>query len=293
MKYSPNAQENNLWYALEVISPHLPDFRILPLPSLILHEEHDNQRALPLVEKLRAQGILRNPPIVMPLTDSTPRYMVLDGANRVTSLKEMEFPHIVAQVVEPDDANVSLRTWKHVIWGMNPRTLLTGIRRVEGLHLSKINTNRSLAAPDHAPVQVRMANGAVYLGLTPGSTAGHVRVLRKIVDVYKDRGSLDRTSQTRIEPFRLIYPDLTALLIFPRFEIRTVLELAGKGVVLPPGITRFTVSPRALHLNYPLHELSSGKPLAYKEAYLKKWVEERIVKKGIRFYAEPTFLFDE
>ncbi len=80
--------------------PTYPTSAILPLNDLILHEDHDRQRTLPLVAKLRAQGILRNPPIVMPLEDGSGRYMVLDGANRVTSLQEMEFPHIVAQVVK-------------------------------------------------------------------------------------------------------------------------------------------------------------------------------------------------
>ena len=63
------------------MNPSLPELQILPLDKLILHEDHDLQRTLPLVGKLRAQGILRNPPIVMPLTDDSGRYMVLDGAN--------------------------------------------------------------------------------------------------------------------------------------------------------------------------------------------------------------------
>ena len=276
-----------------VMPSGLPNLRILPLKALILHEAHDNQRALPLVEKLRAQAILRNPPVVMPLMDGTDRYMVLDGSNRVTSFKEMEFPHIVAQVVEADDPNVSLRTWKHVVWGMSTRTLLSAIRRVDGLDLREINPYKSMEAPDHAPVQIRLPDGRLFLGRTPADTCGYVRVLHGIVNTYKDRASLDRTSQTLIDSFRSTYPDLTALLIFPRLEIQTLLELAGRGSVLPPGITRFTVSPRALHLNYPLHELSSGKPLEYKEAYLKQWVEERVTKKGVRLYAEATFLFDE
>ena len=91
------------------------------------------QRTLPLVEKLRRVGILRNPPIVMPLADGTDRYMVLDGANRVTSLTEMEFPHIVAQVVKADDPHVNLQTWNHVVWGMNTKTLMSRIRKVKGL----------------------------------------------------------------------------------------------------------------------------------------------------------------
>jgi len=274
--------------------PILPTLRILPLKSLILHEDHDNQRALPLVEKLRAAGILRNPPIVMPLTDDSNRYMVLDGANRVTSLQEMEFPHIVAQVVEASNPNVNLQTWNHVIWGMSAKTLMSEIRKVKTLEVLKINTRKSLDAPKYVPVQIRLPDGKFYVvNEEPSDLAAHISTLHKIVNAYKTRASLDRTSQTLVDSFKLIYPDLTALVIFPSFKIKTVLKLASQQIVLPTGITRFTVTPRALHLNYPLHELSSGKPIEYKEAYLNQWVEERVKKKGVRLYSEATFLFDE
>ena len=112
-------------------------------------------------------------------------------------------------------------------------------------------------------------------------------------DLNTHLSSLDRTSQTLIDSFKSIYSDLTALIIFPNFKVKTILKLAAQKIVLPTGITRFTVSPRALHLNYPLHELSSGKPLEYKEDYLKQWIEESVKNKGVRLYAEQTFLFDE
>ena len=274
--------------------PSLPNLRILPIENLILHEDHDMQRTLPLVEKLRAAGILRNPPIVMPLMDGTKRYMVLDGANRVTSLTEMEFPHIVAQVVEVDDPSVNLHTWNHIVWGMSAKTLMSDLRKVKGIEVEKIDTQKSMDAPKYIPVHVRLPDGKLYLLTeTPTDLASHIRTLHCIVDTYKSRASIDRTSQTLVDSFRNIYPDLTALVIFPSFKIKTVLKLAGRKIVLPTGITRFTVSPRALHLNYPLHELSSGKPIEYKEAYLKKWIEERVKKKGVRLYSEATFLFDE
>ena len=274
--------------------PNLPTLKILPIDKLILHEDHDLQRTLPLVTKLRAQGILRNPPIVMPLTDNSGRYMVLDGANRVTSLQEMEFPHIVAQVVQPDDKNVVLQTWNHVVWGMGTKTLLRIIQKVPGSKFIKVDTKKSLDAPKYLPMQMRLPDGSFYLlEEEPSELATHINTLHQIVDAYKTRASLDRTSQTLIDSFKGIYPDLTALFIFPSFKIPTVLKLAGQNIMLPTGITRFTVSPRALHLNYPLHELSSGKPLEYKEAYLHHWIEERIKRKGVRYYAEQTFLFDE
>ena len=274
--------------------PNLPNLKILPLGSLILHEDHDRQRTLPLVEKLRRVGILRNPPIVMPLADGTDRYMVLDGANRVTSLTEMEFPHIVAQVVKADDPHVNLQTWNHVVWGMNTKTLMGRIRKVKGLEVIKVNTFRSLDAPKYVPVQIRLPDGKLYLlAETPSDLAIHINTLHQIVNAYKTGASLDRTSQTLIDSFKSIYSDLTALIIFPNFKVKTILKLAAQKIVLPTGITRFTVSPRALHLNYPLHELSSGKPIEYKEDYLKQWIEERVKNKGVRLYAEQTFLFDE
>jgi L-serine kinase (ATP) / ParB family transcriptional regulator, heme-responsive regulator len=273
---------------------NLPDLRILPIHSLILHEDHDMQRTLPLVEKLRAQGIIRNPPIVMPLNDGTDRYMVLDGANRVTSLKAMEFPHTVAQVVSSDYPHVNLQTWNHVVWGMSVKSLMTALRKVKGIELVKVNPRRSLDAPKYLPLQVRLSDGRFYiLKEAPSDLATHIRTLHNIVDTYKMRASLDRTSQTLIETFKQVYPELTALVLFPHFKIKTVLKLAGQNIVLPTGITRFTVSPRALHLNYPLHELSSAKPIEYKQAYLDQWVEERVKKKGVRLYSEATFLFDE
>ncbi len=273
---------------------NLPNLRILPLEDLILHEDHDRQRTLPLVAKLRAQGILRNPPIVMPLDDGTGRYMVLDGANRVTSLQEMEFPHIVAQVVKSNDPHVNLQTWNHVIWGMSPKVLMADLRKIKGLEVVKVDTHKSVDAPKYMPVQVRLPDGTLHMLMeSPSELPQHIATLHKVVNAYKNRASLDRTSQTLAESFNSIYPDLTALVIFPNFKIKTLLKLAGQNIVLPTGITRFTASPRALHLNYPLHELSSGKPIEYKGEYLKHWIQERIKNKGVRHYAEATFLFDE
>ena len=275
-------------------TPQLPTLEILPLTLMVLHENHDRQRTLPLVDKLRAQGILRNPPVVMPLADGTGRYMVLDGANRVTALEEMEFPHIVVQVVQHDDPNIQLETWNHVVWATDAGELLARIREVAGLKLMPIERGSNKRDEmDCLPVEIQLADGQTYLTCTTKEGLRLAAYLHGIVDAYKDKSFLDRTMQTDVTYFKEVYSDLTALFIYPRFEIKFVLELAGKGHVLPTGLTRFTVSPRALHLNYPLHELSSGKPLEYKTAYLHHWVQERIKNKNVRYYAEATFLYDE
>ncbi len=276
--------------------PDFPELHILPLPSLILHEDHDQQRTIPLIDKLRAQGILRNPPVVMPLNDGSQRYMVLDGANRVTALQTLEFPHIVAQVVHPDDPNIKLGTWHHVVWGIDPNRLEDRIRRVANIRLMQVEAGAplpDLRALDGAPVHIQLANGTCFIATTSNDPLEQVAYLHGLVDTYRHRAFLDRTSETRLEAFRSIHSDLAALFIFPPFDVQMVLTMAGGGNILPTGLTRFSISPRALHLNYPLHELSSAKPIEYKEAYLQRWIQERVKHKSVRFYAESTYLFDE
>jgi hypothetical protein len=61
-----------------------------------LHEETDIFRVAKLKKRIETSGILRNPPIVANMDSG---YVVLDGATRTTSLKEIGASHILAQVV--------------------------------------------------------------------------------------------------------------------------------------------------------------------------------------------------
>ncbi len=57
---------------------------------------------LPLSGTHHESGVLRNPPVASPLRDGSQRFMVLDGANRNTALRKLNFPHVVVQVINPD-----------------------------------------------------------------------------------------------------------------------------------------------------------------------------------------------
>ena len=43
----------------------LPVLRIVPVETLVPHEQHDDTRAGPLIQKMRENGVLKNPPIVI------------------------------------------------------------------------------------------------------------------------------------------------------------------------------------------------------------------------------------
>jgi hypothetical protein len=69
--------------------------------------------------------------------------------------------------------------------------------------------------------------------------------------------------------------------------------LARAEAVLPAGITRHIIPGRALRVNAPLDLMSDGRPLDEKQAWLDAWVSRHRSSHGVRYYAEPTFLFDE
>jgi hypothetical protein len=83
------------------------------------------------------------------------------------------------------------------------------------------------------------------------------------------------------------------VLVFPSIEVEEVVEAAVNDIVLPAGLTRFIVSPRALRVNYPLDWLSEDKSFVEKQNQLEDWIQRRVHEQSVRYYAESTILFDE
>ena len=274
----------------------LPLLAILPVDKLLQHERHDQQRSPELIKSVRNSGVLRNPPIVTPLRDRTGRYMVLDGAHRTLVFQELQVPHILAQVVEADDPGLDLNPWNHVIWDFDTHTLLDEVQAIPNLHLESRNQ-----ADAHQELQdkqalalLRLPGGETYALYPPShDLTTRVDLLNRLVDTYKDQGRLDRTGLSEMGALTKLYARLTGLVVMPRFRVEEVLYLAGVGRLLPTGSTRFTIAPRALHVNYPLDELNTAKSLEEKDAVLQEWLQERITSKSVRYYAEPTYLYDE
>ncbi len=274
----------------------LPFLAVLPIDKLLLHERHDQQRSPHLLESLRSSGVLRNPPIVAPLHDRTGRYMVLDGAHRVQAVEVLGLQHILAQVVEPDDPRLELSPWNHVLWEWDSAELLERVRSIPLLEVCDCEDERAcLELINKQAIALIRIPGAKAHSVRPPKIDLFTRVtfLNAVVDRYKDRARMDRTKIEDVDTLAKLYPSLTALVVLPAFRVEEVLYLAGAGHLLPTGSTRFTISPRALHVNYPLEELRSENTLEEKDAFLQKWIQDRITRKGVRYYAEATFLFDE
>ncbi len=273
----------------------LPTLDILPVKDIVPHEYHDEQRAYPLMERLREHGVLRNPPIVTPFHDGSGRYMILDGTNRLMSVKMLGIPHIITQVVEPDAPGLSLRTWNHVVWGVSSEDLLAALKEtLPGLRPS-VSLALSIAALHERKLLLVLSlpDGRVFSVPAISDQVEMLDMLNAAVAAYKGMASFDRTGEHDAQVLKSLYPEISGVVIFPPFKVREVQELVSAGHLFPPGITRFIVAPRALRVNYPLEELASDAPLEAKRERLQAWLKERLAAKGVRYYAEPTVLYDD
>ena len=119
-------------------------------------------------------------------------------------------------------------------------------------------------------------------------------LLNELVDVYQDRVPYIRVTTDSLAQARHEHPEISALVVFPRFDPAEVLHLAAAGEHLPAGITRHLIQWRALRVNVPLDRcMDTATPLEAKNAWLREWLGERLVTRQVRFYEEPTVMFDE
>lgn len=277
-------------------NPTFPTLRIVPVEKLVPHERCDTARALSLEERLIADGVLRNPPIVAPLQDTQGGYVVLDGANRTNALKTMRVPHILVQVASPGESGFDLTTWNQVVLGISPEGLLALLGGIPDINL-KMDKSPGLL-PDiigiSSVIQVHLPLGEVYTAYAQASDhLRRVQLLNFIMDRIGKYARLDRTHLQSIDILTDLQPDLAGLIVFPCFKIEEIIQMATARQMIPAGITRFTISPRALRVNYKICDLSAEKSLAEKNALLMAWIQERIARKGVRSYDETTVMFDE
>jgi hypothetical protein len=277
----------------------LPDLRFVPTEAVHPHEYHDPQRAEPLVRRLRESGTLKNPPIVTQVGDGMrvePRFVVLDGANRSTAARAAGWPHLLVQVVRYEEPVVELHTWFHALTADARDTLERGLATIPGLefrHHDRVHA-RAMLARREALACVVLNDGDVLV--VHGGATLHERneLLNALVRLYQDTVPYTRVTSDSLTHARREHPEVQALVVFPRFDPAEVIDLAGAGEYLPAGITRHLIRWRALRVNVPLALCEdTSMTLDQKRAWLERWTAERLTKREVRFYQEPTVLYDE
>jgi phosphoglycerate dehydrogenase-like enzyme len=270
---------------------------VVPTEQVVPHEHIDEKRVARLMAHLENEGRLINPPLT---TFWKGRYVILDGATRYASMKGLDYPYLIVQVVDPEETGFQLHTWYHAIsadhvggeqtFGDLAGRLRT-IADVELLPLSAAEARGALAQPETICYFLDRQGIATAARLAPGSD--RLAVMNAIVDAYNAWGNVERTLLTDLDRLKAQFPDLVAVAIYPQFSASEVFEAASQGNLLPAGLTRFVIPGRILRLNADLSRLKEPESLAEKRAWFNAFLSERLSQSRLRYYQEPVVLLDE
>jgi len=263
---------------------------VVPLDQVFPHEHVDPKRVARLAKRLETDGLLVNPPVVVQADE---KFVVLDGASRITALKELGYPHAIVQLVT-DVEEIELRTWNHVICGAEPGHLVAMLDNLP--EVSTIESDPDKILDDMLELgglcYIHTIDGKVFI-IQPAAGINHLEALNKLTNTYIENYQVLRTIKEEIEELQQEHSDLAALVVFPEYTVEQVLQIAKVGRVLPAGITRFIIPGRVLRLNAELSLLKSDKSVEEKNKWLYELVTEKQAGSRIRYYKEPVYLLDE
>ncbi len=101
--------------------------RVVSLNDVLLHEQVEARRVDRLITRLKSDWLLKNPPIV---AEHGGKYILLDGATRVTALKRIQCRDVVVQVVDYHMPGLVLETWNHLLLDLPTEPLLDSLQSV-------------------------------------------------------------------------------------------------------------------------------------------------------------------
>jgi hypothetical protein len=223
------------------------------------------------------------------------RYVVLDGASRVAALRELGIRDVVVQIVDYEPPGVELQSWCHVVVGMGCRDLVDGLNLVQGVEVKSMELPAARAELSLRSILcwVVFRDGGVLAAPSCCGLNAQVNLLNDVVALYRECADVCRAATDSMQELMEEYPQLTAVVVFPCFSPADIMSTSLDGARLPMGVTRHSISGRALGVNVDIVMLDSGIPLEQKNVWLDNLIRSRVKGKRVRFCPEPVFRFDE
>ena len=121
----------------------------------------------------------------------------------------------------------------------------------------------------------------------------HLDALNRLTNRYIQESYVSRCTDNDVQTLFGEFPDLGAIVFFPKLEVEQVIQIARAKRLLPAGITRFLIPGRVMRLNADLTYLKSDRSLKEKNEWLYDLTMEKLSADQVRYYQEPIYLMDE
>jgi hypothetical protein len=263
-----------------------------------------------LAEQIKKDGHLKNPILVSnsPMTpqpadsnsETSGKLLVLDGVNRVSALKLLGYPDVLAQQVNYMDPHVDLSSWDHLIFNIEKQALIERLQK-ENLEIAnfvgefRTEKDEQLAVEDNMVCLIIFRDrSAMMIKQQDSSLESKVKSLYRIIAIYNTSWEIypHLWDDSLVSAFDTL-ENCSAVNILPGFKKEQVMDLASRGILFPFGVTRFVIPQRILGLGISCSVLGAKVPLSEKNLFLKELMSYRVKSKKARFYEESVFLFNE
>jgi hypothetical protein len=264
--------------------------RVVDIKDVVKHELIDPRRVEKLKATLKQAEVFTNPPIV---AEDQDKYIVLDGATRTTAMQELGFDHMVVQVIS-NLKDCQLDTWQHVIRKVEPRQIFDLLDAMPEITLVETPGGDVLEKmADHGGLCYMITTNEKCYHIQPAPGVNHLDALNKLTNAYIEASVVTRTTLSDIGELINAYPDMAALMVFPKYDPQQVVQIARSGRALPAGITRFLIPGRVMRLNIQMDILKTGTTLQGKNQWLYQFTMDKLDHDKARLYQEPVYLLDE
>ena len=269
------------------------DIRVLKISDIKLHETTEFFRLRNIFDRIEKSRYLMNPVIV---GKQNSHYLLIDGANRLSSLMRLGCKLIVAQVIRYSNSKIRLTNWDHLIYNITPAEIKnfcdnTGIKYEKiayskGLRTLRHNLNYILAADTSD-------NENLLIKLSPRFSE-LVEQLNSFTKNYINIYPFDRSEgEISISEIRAYSRKKGVLIKFPHFKKRHIVRISKEAGKIPSGITRHILVNRVLHVKYDLKNLYDEKDIELKTKELERYLLNKIDNNKVRQYKESVIVFDE
>jgi len=265
------------------------NLHIAPLSEVVTHESVDQKRVDRLREQFDRYQVLNDPPVVA-FWDG--KYVVLDGATRTTTLRQMGIKHLIVQVVTPGQ-EIALHTWSHVVSNLDFDAFQRQVEAMDHVALRPVSEDQAKERLQKglALAYIRHLERGVFLLESDATTwLQQLDAVRTAVNTYAAAGEVERTLNTDLQRLRYDFPNLSMLTVFRPLGIHEILQAAAHGHPMPAGVTRFVIPGRILHLNAPLDMMASEQSIEEKTRWLRNFIADKMSRSNVRYYQESVVL---
>ncbi|MBX7046589.1 MAG: hypothetical protein K1X86_12215 [Ignavibacteria bacterium] len=270
------------------------ELKVLKLSDIKLHEATENVRRTRVLDRINEAKYLNNPIIVGRYDNDL---ILLDGANRYSSIKALGCKLIIAQIINYKSPKTVLDVWNHLVYDDFNLDIVKDFCKKNKINCKHISFSEGKKILDknfhHILVTDTAGTDTILIDLSKNFKKC-LEQLAMLGELYFTKYGFDRSeSEIKITELRKFTRKKGVLFLYPRFQKSHIVKIARNNLRVPAGLTRHLIHNRVLHVRYQISKLKDADSLEKKNAEFIKDITAKIDDNKVRQYNESVIIFDE